>query len=58
MTILIGAIPAAAKAAPKAKEPTKAEIIASLAELGIDAGKGLSKPELEAMLAEAEAAKE
>ena len=53
MTVFIGAFPAAS-AAPRAKEPTKADIIARLAELGIEAGKGLTKPELEAMLAEAE----
>ena len=38
-----------------AKEPTKDEIVARLAELGVEAGKGLTKAELLAMLEDAEA---
>jgi len=38
--------------APK-KEMTKAEILAELKKLGISAGKGLNKAELEKMLTEA-----
>ena len=53
MSVVLGAVRiGAAKPAP-AKEPTKADIIAELAELGIQVGKGLTKAELAGMLAEA-----
>lgn len=53
MSIAISPEGVARTAQAPAKEPTKAEILAELKALGISAGKGLNKAELEKMLSEA-----